>query len=227
MANKKEQESKNAIDNLNESLTGMEEKVANNPKTVMWVCLGVTAVVALVLIYMFAIRQPGIENANNAIAQADLEMLNGNDSTALVQYQHVADEYGYEAGNRAALNSAILLYKQGKYQDAINYLEKYSGKENVIGATAKSLEGDCYVNLDKLDEALKCFEEAVKISDKNPSLTPYFLMKEANVYNAQKNYAKEAEAYQTILDEYPTFGPRMNIDFEKYVERANTLAGGK
>ena len=52
-------------------------------------------------------------------------------------------------------------------------------------------------------------------------------MKEANVYNAQKNYTKEAEAYQTILDKYPAFGPRMNIDFEKYVERANALAGGK
>ena len=227
MANKNEQESTNAIDNLNDSLTGIEEKVANNQKALMWACIGVAAVVALVLIYMFAIRRPGIENANNAIAQADLELINGNDSTALVQYQHVADEYGYDAGNRAALNSAIILYKQGKYQEALDYLQKYSSKENVIGATAKALEGDCYVNLDKFDEALSCFEQAVKISDENPSLTPYFLMKEANVYNAQKNYTKEAEAYQTILDKYPAFGPRMNIYFEKYVERANALAGGK
>ena len=151
MANKNEQESTNAIDNLNDSLTGIEEKVANNQKALMWACIGVAAVVALVLIYMFAIRRPGIENANNAIAQADLELINGNDSTALVQYQHVADEYGYDAGNRAALNSAIILYKQGKYQEALDYLQKYSSKENVIGATAKALEGDCYVNLDKFD----------------------------------------------------------------------------
>ena len=72
MANKNEQESTNAIDNLNDSLTGIEEKVANNQKALMWACIGVAAVVALVLIYMFAIRRPGIENANNAIAQADL-----------------------------------------------------------------------------------------------------------------------------------------------------------
>ncbi|MCM1348106.1 MAG: tetratricopeptide repeat protein [Firmicutes bacterium] len=227
MANTNEKESQNAIDNLNDSLTGIEEKVANNQKTIMWVCVGITAVIAIILIYMFAIRKPGIENSNNAIGQADLEMLSGNDSTALVQYQHVADEYGYEAGNRAQLNSAIILYRQGKYEEAINYLKKYSGKESVIGASAKALEGDCYVNMDKLDEALACFEQAVKVSDKNPSLTPYFLMKEANVYNAQKNYTKEAEIYQTILDEYPAFGPRMNIDFEKYLERAKNNAGNK
>lgn len=227
MANKNEQESQNAIDNLNDSLTGIEEKVANNQKTIMWVCVGIAAVVAIILIYMFAVRKPGIENANNAIGQADLEMLNGNDSTALVQYQNVANEYGYDAGNRAALNSAIILYKQGKYQEAIDYLQKYSGNESVIGASAKALEGDCYVNLDKLDEAMACFNEAVKISDNNPALTPYFLMKKANVLNAQKKYTEEATTYQMILDEYPSFGNQMQIDFEKYVERANNLAGNK
>ncbi|MDE5685963.1 MAG: tetratricopeptide repeat protein [Paramuribaculum sp.] len=227
MSTKKENETQTGVDNLNDTLTGIEQTVEKNQKLIMWGCIGVVAVVAIILIYMFAIRKPGIENSNNAIGQADLEMLVGNDSTALVQYQQVADEYGYEAGNRAALNTAILLYKKGQYQEALDYLSKYSSKENVIGATAKSLEGDCYVNLDKLDEAISCYEKAVKISDKNPALTPYFLMKEANVYNAQKNHTKEAEVYQTIIDEYPSFGSRMNIDFEKYVERANALASAK
>ncbi|MDE6488864.1 MAG: tetratricopeptide repeat protein, partial [Paramuribaculum sp.] len=175
MSTNKENETKTGLDNLNDSLTGIEQTVEKNQKLIMWGCIGVVAIVAIILIYMFAIRKPGIENSNNAIGQADLEMLVGNDSTALVQYQHVADEYGYDAGNRAALNAAILLYKKGKYQEALDYLAKYSSKENVIGATAKSLEGDCYVNLDKLDEAIACYEKAVKISDKNPALTPYFL----------------------------------------------------
>lgn len=227
MANNNQNEKPTGIETLNDSLTGIEQKVEKNQKAIMWACLGAAAVVVLILIYIFAIRKPGIENANNAIGQADIESIMGSDSTALVQYQAVADEYGYEAGNRAALNSAIILYKQGKYQDALNYLSKYSSKENVIGATAKALEGDCYVNLDQLDQALDCFEQAVKISDNNPSLTPYFLMKEANVYHAQKNYAKEAEVYETITEKYADFGPRMNIDFQKYLERAKALAGEK
>ena len=225
MANKNEQESTNAIDNLNDSLTGIEEKVANNQKALMWACIGVAAVVALVLIYMFAIRRPGIENANNAIAQADLDLINGNDSTALVQYQHVADEYGYDAGNRAALNSAIILYKQGKYQEALDYLQKYSSKENVIGATAKALEGDCYVNLKNYEEAIDCYKQAVMISDKNPMYTPLFLMKEATVQRELKNYTAEAELYQQILSDYPEYQAATQINIEKFLARAKAQAG--
>ncbi len=227
MANNNTNEPRTSIDELNDSLTGLEQKVEKNQKTIMWAIVALTAVIAVILIYIFAIRRPGIQSADSAIGQADLEQMMGNDSTALVQYQKVADDYGYEAGNRAALNSAIILYKQGKYQEALDYVKKYSGKEDVIGATAKALEGDCYVNLDKFDEALGCYEKAVKISDDNPALTPYFLMKEANVYNAQKNYAKEAEAYRTIIDKYPSFGASTNIDFQKYLDRAENLAGNK
>lgn len=227
MANKNEQESRNAIDNINDSLTGIEEKVVNNKKSIMWACVAVAVVVALVLGYIFGIRNPGRNNADNAIGQADLELMQGNDSAALVIYQNVANDYGYDAGNRAALNSAIILYQQGKYAEALDFLKKYDGKESVIGATAKSLEGDCLVNMDKFDEALGCYDEAISICEKNPSLAPYFLMKKANIYNAQKNHQKEAETYQVIVDEYPAFGPQMNIDFEKYVERAKALGGEK
>lgn len=223
MANINDNDNLKAAEAASDPISGLEQKVANNQKTIMWVCVAITAVIAIILIYIFAIRRPGIANANNAIGQADLEMMSGNDSTALAQYQHVADDYGYEAGNRAALNAAIILYRQGKYQEAIDYLKKYDSSENVIGATAQTLEGDCYVNLDKLDEALNCYDKAVKTSDNNPTLTPYILMKKANVYNAQKNYKAEAETYQTILSKYPEYGQRLGIDFEKYVDRAEEM----
>lgn len=223
MANKNVNDNLKAAENAADTISGLGQKVANNQKTIMWGCIALTAVIAIILIYIFAVRRPGIANANNAIGQADIEMMSGNDSTALVQYQHVADEYGYEAGNRAALNAAIILYRQKKYQEALEYLQKYDGTESVIGATAQALEGDCYVNLDKLDEALSCFDKAEKTSDNNPSLTPYILMKKANVYNAQKNYKAEAETYQTIISEYPEYGQRLGIDFEKYLDRAEEM----
>lgn len=225
MANNNEQETRNGIDNLNDSLSGIEQKVENNQKIILWVIVGLTGIIALILIWLFVFQRPSIENSNNAIGQADLEQMMGNDSLALKQYQQVADEYGHDAGNRANLNAAIILYKQGKYQEALDYVKNYKGSDAVIAANAKALEGDCYVNLDNLDEAISCFKDAVKISDNNPALTPVYLMKLATVYNAQKNYTEEAKAYQTILDEYPAYGPRLNLDLEKYVERANELAG--
>lgn len=225
MAKENQTENRTAVEELNDSLTGIEQKVQNNQKTIMWACVAVVAVVCAVLIYVYGIRRPGIESANNAIGQADLTMAMGNDSLALQQYQQVADEYGYEAGNRAQLNAAILLYQQGKYQEAINYLKNYSAKESIIGASSKALEGDCYVNLKNYNEAIDCYRDAAKISDKNPSYTPYFLMKEATVQRELKNYKAEAELYRTIRDEYPEYAAMQQIDFEKYIARAEAQAG--
>ncbi len=225
MAKENQTENRTAVEELNDSLTGIEQKVQNNQKTIMWACVAVVAVVCAVLIYVYGIRRPGIESANNAIGQADLTMAMGNDSLALQQYQQVADEYGYEAGNRAQLNAAILLYQQGKYQEAINYLKNYSANESIIGASSKALEGDCYVNLKNYNEAIDCYREAAKISDKNPSYTPYFLMKEATVQRELKNYKAEADLYRTIRDEYPEYAAMQQIDFEKYIARAEAQAG--
>lgn len=225
MAKENQTENRTAVEELNDSLTGIEQKVQNNQKPIMWACVAVVAVVCAVLIYVYGIRRPGIESANNAIGQADLTMAMGNDSLALQQYQQVADEYGYEAGNRAQLNAAILLYQQGKYQEAINYLKNYSANESIIGASSKALEGDCYVNLKNYNEAIDCYREAAKISDKNPSYTPYFLMKEATVQRELKNYKAEADLYRTIRDEYPEYAAMQQIDFEKYIARAEAQAG--
>lgn len=225
MAKETKNETRTSIDDLNDSLVGIEQKVQENKKGIMWVCVGVAAVVCLVLVYFYAIRQPGIAAANDAIGQADMSVLAGNDSIALTQYKQVADEYGYDAGNRASLNAAIILYKDGKYQEALDYLKKFKGSESIIGASAKSLEGDCYVNLKKYDEAVKCFAEAAKISDDNPSYTPVFMMKEATVLRELKKYKEEAAIYQKIIDEYPSYGASINVDMDKYLRRAQIAAG--
>ncbi|MCC8072169.1 MAG: tetratricopeptide repeat protein [Bacteroidales bacterium] len=224
MANTNQQETRTSVDELNDTLTGIEQKVQNNQKIIMWACVAVAAVICLVLLYVYAIRRPGIQAANDAVGQADMTLTMGNDSLALAQYKQVADNYGYEGGNRAALNAAILLYQKGDYQEAINYLQKYSTRESLIGASSQSLEGDCYVNLEQYDKALDCFRKAVKLSDNNPYYTPVFLMKEATVERHLGNHKAEAALYQEIADKYPNYGAQSNIDIQKYIIRAQAEA---
>ena len=93
--------------------------------------------------------------ADDAIGQADRTLIiEGNDTLALAQYMQVADNEGYDAGNRAKLQAAILLFNKGEYEKAIEYLNDYSAKEALIGAAAYSLQGDCYVNLEKYNEEI-------------------------------------------------------------------------
>lgn len=225
MANNKIAETQTPIDEINDSLTGIGEKVKKNSSALMWAAIILCVVVAAVLVYIYAIRMPGIRKGNDAIGQADLTLVMGNDSLALEQYKNVAAEYGYDAGNRANLNAAIILYAKGDYQQALEYAKKYSPKEDVIGAAAIALQGDCYVNLKDYDQAINCFKKAVKQSDNNPYYTPAFMMKEANVYRELKNYNAEADIYRELIEKYPTYGDQIGADMEKYLRRAEIEAG--
>ena len=225
MAKNKPEEIHTKIDDINDSLSSVEQKVQNNQKIIMWATIALAVVACAILVYVYAIRRPGIQAANDAIGQADIAPAMGNDSIALMQYEQIADEYGYDAGNRAKLNAAILLYQKGEWQKALDYAKQYKHSEDIIGASAKALEGDCYVNLKNYEEAIDCYKQAVKISDKNPMYTPLFLMKEATVQRELKNYTAEAELYQQILSDYPEYQAATQINIEKFLARAKAQAG--
>lgn len=172
MAKEKQTETRTSIDELNETLNSVvEEKVINNKKPILLAVLAIV-VVAIAVMAVVNMRQAGAEAANTAIGQADLELMQGNDSIALDMYKSVADNEGYDAGNRASLEAAILLYKKGDYEQALNYVEKYSPSEEVVGAASYSLKGDCLVNLDRYEEAIAAFEEAIATSGDNEFYTP-------------------------------------------------------
>lgn len=227
MANNNDNGQNNAIDNINDSLTGLGAKVQNNQK-IIFIATGILALIVLgVLVYIYAFRDPKIQAGNEAIGQADLELALGNDSLALQQFMAVADKHGFDAGNRAALQAAILLYEKGDYQQALKYVDKFDSDEKIVGPAALSLKGDCLVNLDQLDKAADAFRAAIAKSDKNPAYTPFFMLKLARVYREQKDYAKEADIYAEILKEYPLYGDKNNIDIEKYLQRARIQAEKK
>lgn len=221
MANKKQPvEAQTSIDNLNDTLTNVSRKVEDNRKIIYTAALAVVVVVAIILIYLYMVRQPGIQKSNDAVGQADVQLALGNDSVALSRYMMVADDHSYDAANRAALQAAILLYKDGKYEEALKYVKKYDPTESIVGAAAYSLEGDCYVNLDKLSEAVGAYKKAISQSDDNKAYTPFFMLKLARVYRAQNDYAAEVKIYEDITKNYPQYGAANNINIEKYLERA-------
>lgn len=210
-----------------------EQGTTRTQSTLMWIIIAASVIIIGIIVYIFAVRQPGVQAADNAIGQADMSLSLGQDSVALAQYKTVADDYGYDAGNRAKLNAAIILYSQAqndtavrkaKLNEAISYLKDYDTKESVIGAASRSLMGDCYVNLGNYTDAVKCYTEAISVSDNNPAYTPFFMMKKATVERALEDYAAEAAIYQEIIDEYPSYGQAHGIDLEKYLELAKAKA---
>lgn len=163
--------------------------------------------------------QKSSAEADEKVALADMEP---NDSLALALYQEAATA-GYPAGNRAKAEAAIRLYRQGKYAEAAEYLSDCDLSDNIAEAGVKTLEGDCYVNLEQYDRALDCFKTAVRKADGNPQIVPFILVKEANIYRAQNNYSAEAEAYRTIVEQYPQYTAG-GVDIRALYERARAQA---
>lgn len=225
MAKNDNQNARTSLEEFNDSLSSIEQKVEENKKYVYWTGGAVLAIVVLALIYIYGFRNPGIKNAKEDISKADMELFQGNDSLALKDYEKVAGEYNNSASNRANLNAAILLYQKGKYQEAADYLNDFSAKGNLVGPASQSLLGDCYVNLKKYDDAVKAFDKAISLSKDNVDYTPLFMMKKATVLRAQKKYADEAAVYQTIKDKFPAFQNDFRVNIDKYLERALAQAG--
>lgn len=225
MAKKDNQNARTSLEEFNDSLSSIEQKVEENKKYVYWTGGAVLAIVVLALIYIYGFRNPGIKNAKEDISKADMELFQGNDSLALKDYEKVAGEYSNSVSNRANLSAAILLYQKGKYQEAADYLNDFSAKGNLVGPASQSLLGDCYVNLKKYDDAVKAFDKAISLSKDNVDYTPLFMMKKATVLRAQKKYTDEAAVYQTIKDKFPAFQNDYRVNIDKYLERALAQAG--
>lgn len=195
------------------------ERIKNNSRLIVALSIFIFVVLVGIMVWFF-VAQNGSRKADEAVAKADMEQ---NDSIAMTLYKEAA-EHGYKSGNRAKVEMGIRLYQQGKYQEALDYLKDADMDDNIVASGVYTLTGDCYVNLKNYDDALSAYKKAVSAADENPTIVPTVLLKEANVYREQKNYAAEAEAYKTILDEYPAYTRGTQIDIRKYYERAKASA---
>ena len=181
--------------------------------------------VLLAVGYIYGIRNPNLQKAKDQIGTADLELMQGNEDQALKDFEKVAAEFSNKPAERAHLNAAILLYKKGEYEKAAKHLEDFSPAGNLIGPASQSLLGDCYVNLKKLDKALAAYDKAISLAGDNEAYAPAFMIKKATVLHEQKKYADEAAIYQTIKDKYLMYAQTSGFNVDKYLERANALAG--
>ena len=222
----KTQETRTSIDELNESLSGLEQRVEQNKKSVIWYAVALLVVIGLGLGYYYG-KKSAKEDAGEMIGKADIELMQGNDSVALAQYQAVAAEYSNGVANRANLNAAILLYQKGKYEEALKAVENYDVEEELVGAASQSLKGDCLVNLKKYDEAVAAYDEAISVANGNELYAPVFMMKKATVLSAQQKYSEAAAIYQNIKDNYSKYVNAYRVNIDKYIDRANYLAGNK
>ena len=225
MAKKKTQPTRTKLEEFNDQLSGVEQKFEKNRKTI-YIILGAIVAVALGWWgYNQLYAKPQKEKAVKAIGQADLAQAQQNDSLALIEYKKVAKKYGGKIGNRAKIECGQILYRQGKFEEALKYYNDADPAGELVGPLMVCQIGDCYASLKspKFDKALKAYDKAIDMAGDNPELVPYALKKKASILHHQKKYKDEIAVYERIEKDFMGYYQRNGI--ERYKTRAEAMSG--
>ncbi len=149
---------------------------------------------------------------------------NADPAKAIKSADEIIDEFsGTEQASLARYYAGVASLRKGKFDEAISYLKKYSGSDEITASIAIGLIGDAYVEKgpDNYKEAVSYYEKAASNSSNNYT-SPVYLKKAAGVYEELKEYKKALNCYELIKKNYPKSNTAADID--KYLERAKLLA---
>lgn len=220
---KKEVKTHNELEVVEHALTASEAFIEKNQKKIL---TGVGVVVLVVLgalsFHNFYLKPREISAQNEMyksqlfFAADSFRVALEGDGTQTIGFKEVSSQYSITAsGNLASAYAGICYYKLGQYENAIEYLSKFSGKDDYFSASVQGLTGDCYVELNQTDKAISCFEKAADY--KNDILSPVYLKKAALVYESLNQPEKAEKNYTSIKEKYPKSPEAMDID--KYLAR--------
>lgn len=151
--------------------------------------------------------------------------LNGIEAKEIKGLKEVADEYSSTpSGKLASLYAGIIYLKQGKFEDAINYLGQYDSNDGIMQARSYAATGDAYSELNDLENATKFYKKAAEHVP-NEQLTPAYLMKLGLAYELSNNWKDAAETYGKIVTEYPK--SQDVSDAKKYKAKALALSASE
>lgn len=150
-----------------------------------------------------AFAQEVWEEALTAQAKDSLYNISLKGGAGKYGFLDIIDNYGStKAGNLSRYYAGMAYLNLNQYKEAIEQLDKFKSKDEMLGPIAKGAIGDAFANLGQHDDALKYYEDAATMRS-NEFTTPRFLLK-AGVAAMTLNKADKAlKHFETISSEYP------------------------
>jgi len=114
----------------------------------------------------------------------------------------VASEYsGTKAGNLADFYAGVAALKLGKYQQAYDYLNKFSSSDYLVQSRAYALMGDAQLELNKPKDAADLYEKAAS-HNANEYFSPGYLLKEGVALETANDKEGAGKVYDRIINDY-------------------------
>ena len=219
--NQKFEKQDEQLESVNQTLTGARKWIEEHSNLLSWCLLGIIVVIFGIFLVNKYVMKPKAEEASNQNAKAVVYFMAGDydkalngDNAECDGFLAIAENYGwYQEGKLASLYAGICYYEKGEYEDAVEFLKKFSADDLTIAPAAKQMLGDAYVELQDYNNAAKAFEAAAKSG--NEIIAPMSLKKAGLVYLHEENKAKALKAFKTIKEKYPSSAEAQDID--KYI----------
>jgi tetratricopeptide (TPR) repeat protein len=212
---------------LDQGASKTEEWVAKNQKGI-FVVVGVIALAMVsYLAYDKFLASPKEDTAADDMFQAQQYFTQAVDAPAAndslynlalkggdgkLGFLGIIENYsGTDAANLSHYYVGTAYLNTGKYKDAVQHLEEFKSKDDVLTAMAKGATGDAFSQLKQNEEALKFYTEAAKASD-NDLTTPRFLFKAGTIALALNKKADALKFFKEIQEKYSTSAEGASID---------------
>ncbi len=221
----KEQKTKeDSFEHLEEALTSSEQFIEKNQKMIVNVIVVLLVIIGAYFSYNRFIVTPKATEAANQIFSAqnyfekDSFNLALNGDGNVLGFLEIIDKYGSTpSGNIAKYYAGLSYLHLGQYENAIQYLKKFSSDDFLIANIAQANIGDAYMQMGDYKKAAEHYQKAANSKTNNFS-TPMFLMKNGLALEKAGDYEQALKSYEKINREYPN-APEAR-DIEKYIERA-------
>ncbi|MBA2423139.1 MAG: tetratricopeptide repeat protein [Chitinophagales bacterium] len=214
--------------NWEERRNHFEHWVNENKKLLTYVVGGLFALVAAYLAFTKLYLEPKALEASNQMFMAEKYFtedslnlaLNGDGNYS--GFLQIMDDYKWsDAANLAHYYAGVIFLREGKFNDAIEHLEDFKGKDKIVSNMAYGALGDAYSELGKMDEAADYYKKAAYHFE-NELTTPMFLKKAGMLLESQKKSEEAKKLYEEIKSKYPNTVEGREMD--KYIARVGNVS---
>lgn len=188
-------------------LAESEDFVRRNRNLLLGVLVAVVAVVAGAFGYNYWRSEQNVQAQNAMFKAVSYWEADSLGKAAKGDGKHpgldkVASEYsGTKAGNLANFYAGVAALKQGKFQDAYNYLDKFSSDDYLVQSRAYALMGDAKLELNQPKDAADLYAKAAD-HNANEFFSPGYVLKQGIALEVAKDNAGAIKAYDRILNDY-------------------------
>lgn len=198
-----------AAEGHTQGLSRAELFIERNRRLFIYTLIGILVLVTGYVLYRSYVVQPREAEAQRQLFPAAQRFAKGEFQQALegdgntLGFNQIISDYGStKGGNLARYYAAICLRELGNYEEAIAQLKSFSAHDKMLAPMKHGLLGDCYLELERKEDALAEYTKATSYRENEVS-APMYLMKRGMLEELMGRWQDALESYRSVKENYP------------------------